>query len=192
MPTFDDPHHEGIAQARAKGERLDNAYEGAGLVLCKGDHSRIARRPEAAERIAELRRMRVEVGDVRPERVIAGLLRVAKAGETSRDVAPIEEARLALLDAVSVDGLEGSARRQDHLQIIDESGHQAGRGGHGSHPMTPRFTCQKPASHLPFSARDLPAASLSPTRRLPRESNHLPATCQPPAGDQPKPARPAP
>jgi hypothetical protein len=125
MPTLDNPRYEAFAQARAKGARLDDAYEDAGFVLCKGHPSRLARRPEVAERIAELRRMRNEADDISPQRVIASLLRMAKAGEASPDAALVKEARLALLDAARVHGLVDAARRRDQVHIIDEYGYQA-------------------------------------------------------------------
>jgi hypothetical protein len=43
MPTLDNPRYEFFAQARAKGARLDDAYEDAGCVLNKGHPSRPAR-----------------------------------------------------------------------------------------------------------------------------------------------------
>ena len=83
MPTLDNPRYEFFAQARAKGARLDDAYEDAGFVLNKGHSSRLARRPEVATRIAELRGQRNEADDISPQKVIATLLRMAKAGEAS-------------------------------------------------------------------------------------------------------------
>jgi hypothetical protein len=124
MPTLQNPRHEAFAQARAKGARLDDAYEDAGFVLCKGHPSRLARRPEVAERIAELRRLRNEAEDISPQRLIAGLLRMAKAGETSENAALMKEARLALLDAARLQGVVAHARYQDQLHIIDEFGQQ--------------------------------------------------------------------
>ena len=81
MPVLDNPRYERFAQARAKGARLDDAYEDAGFVLGKGHSSRLARRPEVAERIAELRAQRNVAEDVSPQKVIATLLHMAKAGE---------------------------------------------------------------------------------------------------------------
>src|ERR1700723_974122 len=81
MPTLDNSRYEFFAQARAKGARLDDAYEDAGFVLNKGHSSRLARRPEVAARIAELRVQRNEADDISPQKVIATLLRLAKAGE---------------------------------------------------------------------------------------------------------------
>jgi hypothetical protein len=125
MPTLDNPRYEAFAQARAKGARLDDAYEDAGFVLCKGHPSRLARRPEVAARIAELRSLRKEADDVSPQRLIAGLLRMAAAAEASENAALVKEARLALLDAARLHDAEESGRRQDQLHIIDEYGAEA-------------------------------------------------------------------
>jgi hypothetical protein len=125
MPTLDNPRYEAFAQARAKGARLDDAFEDAGFVLNKGHSSRLARRPEVAERIAELRAQRNEADDISPQKVIATLLRMAKAGEGSENAALLKEARLALLDAARLHGGVVDGRRHDQYNIIDEFGYQA-------------------------------------------------------------------
>lgn len=125
MPTLDNPRYEFFAQARAKGARLDDAYEDAGFVLNKGHPSRLARRPEVAKRIAELRVQRNEADDISPQKVIATLLRMAKAGEASENASLLKEARLALLDAARLHGVEADARRLDQADIADEYGHEA-------------------------------------------------------------------
>ena len=125
MPTLDNPRYEFFAQARARGARLDDAYEDAGFVLNKGHSSRVARRPEVAARIAELRLQRNEAEDVSPQKVIATLLRMAKAGEASENASLLKEARLALLDAARLHGVAAEARRLDQADIIDEFGYLA-------------------------------------------------------------------
>jgi hypothetical protein len=125
MPVLDNPRHEFFAQARAKGARLDDAYEDAGFVLNSGHPSRLARRPEVAARIAELRVQRNEANDISPQKVIATLLRMAKAGEDSENASLLREARLALLDAARVYGVEAEARRSDQSVIADEFGYYA-------------------------------------------------------------------
>jgi hypothetical protein len=129
MPVLDNPRYERFAQARAKGARLDDAYEDAGFVLGKGHSSRLARRPEVAERIAELRAQRNVAEDVSPQKVIATLLHMAKAGEGSENAALVKEARLALLDAARLHAELASARRADQHDIIDEHGFLAGAAG---------------------------------------------------------------
>jgi hypothetical protein len=125
MPTLDNPRYEFFAQARAKGARLDDAYEDAGFVLNKGHSSRLARRPEVAARIAELRAQRNEADDISPQKVIATLLRMAKAGEGSENAALLKAARLALLDAARLHGEAVNARRSNQHVIIDEFWTQA-------------------------------------------------------------------
>ena len=129
MPTLDNPRYETFAQARAKGARLDDAYEDAGFVLGKGHSSRLARRPEVAARIAELRAQRNEADDISPQRVIATLLRMAKAGEGADNAALVREARLALLDAARLHDIMVGVRRQDQSDIIDEVGRLARAAG---------------------------------------------------------------
>jgi len=129
MPTLDHPRYEAFAQARAKGARLDDAYEDAGYVLCKGHSSRLARRPEVAERIAELRAQRNEADDISVQRVVSSLLRMAKAGEASENAALVKEARLALIDAARIQGVMESGRRSDQHDIIDQFGVNARAAG---------------------------------------------------------------
>jgi hypothetical protein len=125
MPTLTNTRYEAFAQARAGGARLDDAYEDAGFVLNRGHSSRLARRPEVAQRIAELRAQRNEAEDISPQRVIATLLRMAKAGEASENASLLKEARLALLDASRLHGAMAEARRLDQDDIADEFGNLA-------------------------------------------------------------------
>src|SRR5271168_3748548 len=118
MPTLTNTRYESFAQARARGARLDDAYEDAGFVLNKGHSSRLARRPEVAQRIAELRVQRNEAEDVGPHKVIATLLRIAKAGEASENASLLKEARLALLDAARLHADMVAARHSDQYDIL--------------------------------------------------------------------------
>ena len=99
MPILQNSRHEAFAQARAKGARLDDAYEDAGFILYGGHPSRLVQRREVAERIAELRAAQDELTGANPQAVIAALLRIAKAGEASVIPAAMKEARLTLLEA---------------------------------------------------------------------------------------------
>lgn len=120
MPTLTNTRYEFFAQARARGARLSDAYEDAGFVLNKGHPSRLARRPEVAQRIAELRVQRNEAEDISPQKVIATLLRMAKAGEASENASLVKEARLALLDAARLHGALAHDRSLDQDEIVDE------------------------------------------------------------------------
>jgi hypothetical protein len=99
MPILQNPRHETFAQARAKGALLDDAYEDAGFAPGNGHASRLALRPEVAERIGELRAERSELIDSNTQAVVAALLRIAKASEALACPAGIKEARETLMQA---------------------------------------------------------------------------------------------
>jgi hypothetical protein len=99
MPTLQNAQYEAFALARAKGARLDDAYEDAGFAPGNGHASRIALRAEVAERIAELRREQAEAEDASPQATIAALVRMAKANEALKSVEGTKEARLNLIEA---------------------------------------------------------------------------------------------
>jgi len=99
MPVLQHTRHEGFAQARAKGASLDDAYEDAGFAEGNGHSSRISKRPEIAERIAELRAAHAGEADASDQAVIAALVRLAKAAEELKSPAAFKKVRLMLLDA---------------------------------------------------------------------------------------------
>jgi hypothetical protein len=98
MPTLDNPRHEAFARARARGAYLEDAYEDAGFAPGHGHASRLAKTPEIAERIAELKALDADIEDARDRAVIAALIRVAKAGEDLGTAAGMKETRLTLLE----------------------------------------------------------------------------------------------
>ncbi len=104
MPVLQNTRYEAFAVARAKGARLDDAYEDAGFAPENGHASRLAKREEVAERIAELRRQQVEAEDASPQAIVAALVRLAKAGEALETAAGVKEARLNLLEAHRLQG----------------------------------------------------------------------------------------
>ncbi len=57
MPTLPNLRHEAFAQARARGALLIEAHESAGFARDYSHPSRLARKPEMAERIADQRRI---------------------------------------------------------------------------------------------------------------------------------------
>ena len=81
MPLLENPRHEAFAQARAKGARLEDAYEDAGFTPGNRHASRLAERREVIDRIAELRALQADLCDANLQGVVASLLRVAKASE---------------------------------------------------------------------------------------------------------------
>ncbi len=99
MPVLQNPSHEAFAKARSGGARLEDAYEDAGFAPDSGHACRLAKRPEVAERIAELRREREDTPDAGPEAIIAALMRLAKAAETDTTPGAVKEARLNLIEA---------------------------------------------------------------------------------------------
>ena len=118
MFLLENPRHEAFAQARAKGALLDDAYEDAGFAPGNGHASRLAKRPEVAERIAELRAEQSDIGAAGPRGVIATLLRLAEAGLTQGTAGGIKEARETLLEARRLyDNL--ADRRQRERELLE-------------------------------------------------------------------------
>jgi hypothetical protein len=104
MPLLANLRHETFARARANGALLDDAYEDAGFTPGHGHASRLAWRPEVAERTAELRAAQADLAEANPQAVIAALLRIAKASEAQATPAGVKEARLTLLEACRLGG----------------------------------------------------------------------------------------
>ena len=121
MPALDNPRWEAFCQARAKGMRLDDAYERAGFVLAKGHSSRLSKRPEVAARIADLRNLLHADSDVHRASLIAGLLRIARASEALATPAGAREARMALVDAAKVQKDLDAQRALDQREILSEN-----------------------------------------------------------------------
>jgi hypothetical protein len=83
MPILQNPRHESFAQYRAHGAPLELAYGQAGYRPDSGHASRLARRPEVAARIVEVR----------------ARLDAANGGGPSNLVIALREARNAISDA---------------------------------------------------------------------------------------------
>ena len=113
MPILQNPRHEAFAQARAKGARLEDAYEDAGFTAGHGHSSRVSLQPRVAERIAELRALNARVIEANPATTIVALLDLAKVAHGFGDVASVKEARLALLDAARVHNQWEAVREQE-------------------------------------------------------------------------------
>ena len=121
MPVLDNPRLEAFAQARAKGALLDEAYEAAGYVLNRGHSSRLAKRGDVAERLAELRAELALAEDISPRAFILALLRIAKTAEETKTPTSVREARLALLDAARLRNALDESHKVDrrNLTIMD-------------------------------------------------------------------------
>ncbi|MEP6967826.1 MAG: hypothetical protein ABI906_07075 [Pseudomonadota bacterium] len=113
MPNLQNSRHGAFAAARARGARLEDAYEDAGFVPDKSHACRLANRPEVAERVSELRREREGVDDAAPEAIIAALVRLAKDSEAAKTPAGMKEARLNLLEAHRLRIEQTATRRMD-------------------------------------------------------------------------------
>ncbi len=118
MPILDNPRLEAFAQARARGALLDDAYESAGYVLNRGHSSRLAKRQDVAERLAELRAELTAVEDISPRAFIIALLRVAKAAEETKTSTSVREARLALVDAAKLRNAMDKTQKVDRRNLI--------------------------------------------------------------------------
>jgi hypothetical protein len=100
----------------ARGAFLEDAYEDAGFAAGLGHASRLALTPCIAECIAELRAQKVDLDEARTHALIAGLLRIAKAGEDLASAAALKEARLTLLE---VERLRSDMDRSRALERFD-------------------------------------------------------------------------
>ncbi len=99
MPQIPNPRHEAFCQARARGFTKDDAYEAAGFAPRSRHGARLQRRPDIAERIAELRAVQADIGGATLRSVVASLVRMASATEAMSGPAAIREARETLLEA---------------------------------------------------------------------------------------------
>ena len=115
MPILENPRHEAFAQARARGARVEEAYEDAGFTPGNDHGARLARTPEVAERITELRASQADMEQASTHAVIGALLRVVKGAEESASPAAIRELRLTLLD---VDRLRATLEQDRQLERL--------------------------------------------------------------------------
>ncbi|MGI9168882.1 MAG: hypothetical protein ACR2FH_01720 [Caulobacteraceae bacterium] len=99
MPILQNPRYEAFAQARVSGASLEQAYEDAGFAPDTSHACRLAKRPEVAERMAELLREQDEAEDASPRAIVAALVRMARDSEEPKTAAGVKEARLNLLEA---------------------------------------------------------------------------------------------
>lgn len=113
MPLLENPRHEAFAQARAKGVRLEDAYEDAGFTPGNRHASRLAERREVIDRIAELCALQADLYDANLQGVVASLLRVAKASEALATPAGVKETRLTLLEALRLSRELASERDEE-------------------------------------------------------------------------------
>lgn len=117
MPMLEDPRHETFARARAKGMRLEDAYEDAGFAPGNRHAARLARRPEIAARIAELRAEQTHLEESGPAGVIGALLGFTRDLEKADDPAVLREARLTLVEVARLRREWEITRSTDRIDI---------------------------------------------------------------------------
>lgn len=117
MPILQNPRHEAFAASRVAGAKLEDAYEDAGFAPDKAHACRLAKRPEVAERIAELIREREEANAASPQAIITALVRMAKSIEDSKTPASVKEARLNLIEAYRLNADLALKRAFDRVDI---------------------------------------------------------------------------
>jgi hypothetical protein len=118
MPILQDFRHEAFAQARARGALLDDAYESAGFAPGNGHASRLAKRPEMIERVAELRAHQADANEANAQAVIAELIRMAKSEEALKTPAGVKEARLNLLEAHRLGQQLANTRKYERNELL--------------------------------------------------------------------------
>ena len=118
MPFLQNPRHEAFARARANGALLEDAYEAAGFAPGRNHASRLARMPEVAERIGEMRSHAQLADTASPAAMIGALLQLAQTSQ-AQGGAGIKEARLAFMDAFRVRG-EWMRERQNDFKAAME------------------------------------------------------------------------
>jgi hypothetical protein len=166
MPALHDPRHEAFAQARARGALLIDAYESAGFVRHRGHPSRLALKPDVAERIAELRFMQSDLDDVSPAGLLASVRQIIKAGENSENPALVNAARLAIVDASRIQAELASrqAHEREHLDRVfnDLRAREAAE------------TAAEPAAARPSPPREAPASAPPAPHGLPASAPRAP------------------
>ncbi len=151
MPFLQNPRHEAFAQARAKGARLEDAYEDAGFTPGHGHSSRLALQPAVAERIAELRALNARMTDANPALTVAALLQLADFAPGFGGAAAVKEARMALMDACRVHAQWERAREQDrkrlhHAEITDKNERLDDEDAPAATAETSHLTAEDPPS----------------------------------------------
>ena len=120
MPALPNPRHEAFAQARARGARLEDAYEDAGFAPGNRHAARLFNQDKIAERIAELRVERLDSSGADPAEVIEALLRMAKTLEDLKTPASLKEAKDHLLEAYRLRCATHDERSQDRSRRFFE------------------------------------------------------------------------
>jgi hypothetical protein len=99
MPELKNRRHEWFARLRAKGYRLEEAYERAGYAPDRSHSCRLASRPDVAQRINEFRVYYADTATAHRPQMIAALLELAAKSGAMGTPAMVKEARIAYLAA---------------------------------------------------------------------------------------------
>jgi len=124
MPQLQNHRYEIFARVRANGARLEEAYQAAGFVAGHKHASRLARNPEVAQRIGELREGAQPPDLAQPAALIASLLELAQTS-LARGESGTKEARMAFMDAFRVRAAWKKERWDDFKAVMDWADHDA-------------------------------------------------------------------
>lgn len=152
MPLLANPRHEAFAQARARGARMEDAYEDAGFVPGDGHAGRLAVRPEGAERIAELRGPQTALEGAGVHAVIAALRRVARAAEGANSPGTRRDVRETLLRIDRLRAEVDERRQADRAWLPRQNFVGKQRVGTEMALRTPSGAPPFPANGSPFPA----------------------------------------
>ena len=120
MPKLSNSRYEAFALAAASGAELNDACEDAGLRggLSEGRH--LVAQEEIIARVAELRQEQADLDEARPTAVIIALVRMARHAERLKTAAGIREARMTLLEAQRLHGVQSRERHDVRLTVLDD------------------------------------------------------------------------
>ncbi len=126
MPALPNFRQEAFAQRRAKGARLEDAYEDAGYTPSRSAASRLAARPEIADRIAELRAERdaTKPKTLDHDTVISLLMDTYMDKRESNDPRVLIESRITLFEALRLQKekeLEREAEREKLCAALENN-----------------------------------------------------------------------
>ncbi len=126
MPILPNSRQEAFARARAKGARLEDAYEDAGYTPSRFNASHLAARPEIADRIAELRAERdaTKPKTLDHDTVISLLMDTYMDKRESNDPRVLIESRITLFEALRLQKekeLEREAEREKLCAALENN-----------------------------------------------------------------------
>ena len=118
MPLLLNPRHEAFARARARGAMLDDAYEMAGYAPARGHSSRLAGRPDVAERIGELRGVATDSDAGCTQAVVESLIRMADRFDAFDTPERMRETRQTIMEARNLQREMIQERAHERLSVL--------------------------------------------------------------------------